>query len=143
MQLTKHTDYSLRLLIFLSISEQGSTVGQIAESYGISRNHLVKVAHELVKLGFVASTRGKSGGLRLALPPEQILVSSVVSQMEPNMNLVECFTENPHACPISGMCTLQRALKRAGEAFMDVLADYTLADLAKNRSVLQRALAID
>lgn len=143
MQLTKHTDYSLRLLIYLAISKQGSTVGEIAESYGISKNHLVKVAHELVKLGFVEATRGKSGGLRLALPPEQILVSTVVSQMEPHLNLVECFAEPPQACPISGLCNLRHALKKAGDAFMDVLADYTLADLAKNRGALRRALSVD
>lgn len=140
MQLTRYTDYGLRVLLYLALSPEGGTVGQISDSYGISKNHLLKVAHHLGKLGYVDATRGKSGGLRLALDAEEINIGEVVLKMEPNLHLVECFDRKTNTCPIAGVCFLEGALAEAKTAFMDVLRRFTLADVVQNRAKLKRIL---
>ena len=116
MQLTTHTDYSLRLLIYLGLSRDKApaTVQEIALSYGISANHIAKVAQTLTRLGYVKSLRGRGGGLVLAGDPERISVGEVVRQTE-NLKLLECFGENS-SCPIDPACTLKKVLGRAQEA---------------------------
>ena len=136
MQLTTHTDYSLRLLIYLGLSRDKApaTVQEIALSYGISANHIAKVAQTLTRLGYVKSLRGRGGGLVLAGDPERISVGEGVRQTE-NLKLLECFGENS-SCPIDPACTLKKVLGRAQEAFLQVLDGYTLAELITNDTEL-------
>ena len=140
MQLTTHTDYSLRLLIYLGLSRDKApaTVQEIALSYGISANHIAKVAQTLTRLGYVKSLRGRGGGLVLAGDPERISVGEVVRQTE-NLKLLECFGENS-SCPIDPACTLKKVLGRAQEAFLQVLDGYTLAELITNDTELRGLL---
>lgn len=140
MQLTTHTDYSLRLLIYLGLSRDKApaTVQEIALSYGISANHIAKVAQTLTRLGYVKSLRGRGGGLVLAGTPERISVGEVVRQTE-NLKLLECFGENS-SCPIDPACTLKKVLGRAQEAFLQVLDGYTLAELITNDTELRGLL---
>jgi Rrf2 family transcriptional regulator, nitric oxide-sensitive transcriptional repressor len=128
MRLTRYTDYALRTLIYLGLSEprQGS-IAEISRAYGISENHLTKVVHHLGRLGLVKTSRGRGGGLRLALPPEQIIVGQVVRQTEDDLALVECFAND--ACAITSACRLRGVLGEALAAFLTVLDRYTLADL--------------
>tara|TARA_B110000444_G_C18803054_1_gene578446 strand:- start:1208 stop:1654 length:447 start_codon:yes stop_codon:yes gene_type:complete len=130
MKLTQHTDYSLRVLLYLAGNEGNPSIGTIADYYGISKNHLVKVAHELTKLGFVKSIRGRSGGLRLQMKPADIVVGSVVRHMEPNFTVVECFNKQTNTCRISSVCKLKDVMAQAMNAFMAHLDSYTLAELA-------------
>jgi Rrf2 family nitric oxide-sensitive transcriptional repressor len=132
MQLTLYTDYSLRVLIFLAASERAATIAEIAERFGISRNHLSKVANNLVHLGYIHSMQGKGGGLVLAQSPEQINVADVIRKVEPNFHLVECFDRENDTCPITPACTLMRILAKANAAFFNVLDVYTLKDLLTN-----------
>lgn len=141
MHLTMYTDYALRTLIFLAARPDGSTVAEIARAYGVSRNHLVKVVHNLGKTGYVHTTKGRSGGVTLARPASSIRLHHVVRDMEPHMELVECFGEEP-SCPITPACRLRKVLDEAGDAFMQVLADYTLADMAANSRRLEALLGI-
>ncbi len=142
MHLTMYTDYALRTLIYLATHPEGGTVGEIAEAYGISRNHLVKVAHNLGKSGYILTVKGRSGGLTLARPAAKIRVGDIVRDMEPNMDLVECFGGSSK-CPISPVCRLRSALGKANKAFMDALDEYTLAAVASNRSDLAALLKND
>ncbi len=130
MRLTTYTDYGLRTLTYLALHPGGSTVREIAEVYGISRNHLVKVVHQLVQEGFVDAARGRSGGIRLAHPPKDIVVGDVVRRMEDDMRLVECF-DTAGSCAIQPACVLKSALREALESFLRVLDSYTLADLSQ------------
>lgn len=148
MQLTLYTDYSLRVLLYLGLApERTATITEIARAYGISRNHLVKVVHNLSIHQFILTTRGRGGGIGLARPPEEIVIGDVVRHTEMNFNLVECFNREQNTCPISSACILKGALYEAQRAFMAVLDKHTLADVLKNsdwlRSVLrmQNALA--
>ena len=137
MRLTVHSDYSLRVLIFLA-AKQGemATITEIAKAYGISRGHLMKVVHELAGLGYVATTRGRKGGLTLGKPPDAIRVGEVVRRTEESLALVECFSRGSRegGCTIDGACRLKGMLAEALRAFFVVLDGYTLADIVKGRA---------
>ena len=144
MQLTLYTDYSLRVLIYLGIRpERQATITEIAKSYNISRNHLVKVVHNLGALGYIKTVRGRGGGMLLARNPKDINVGDVVRQTEPNFNLVECFDKENNTCPISPCCALIKGLKVARSAFLEVLDGLTLADAVGNKDELAGFLKID
>ena len=138
MYITQHTDYALRALIYLGTnSERLVTIQEISERFGVSRNHLMKVVNALIRAGFVEGVRGKGGGLRLARAPREIAVGAVVRQMEPGMDLVECFGAGCQ-CILDPGCKLKVGLSKALAAFLKVLDEMTLADLVgkSERSIL-------
>jgi Rrf2 family nitric oxide-sensitive transcriptional repressor len=142
MRLTVYTDYSLRVLMYVALHpERRVTIAEIAGSYGISRNHVMKVVYELGVAGYLETVRGQSGGLRLARPPADIVLGEVVRRTEPDIAIVPCFDPVNAACVISPACKLRRALHEARSAFLEVLDGYTLADLAENRETLSALLA--
>lgn len=141
MQLTLYTDYSLRVLIYLGARPAETvTISEIARSYGISRNHLVKVVHNLAGHGFIHTTRGKGGGLRLARPAAEINLGDVIRHTEGGFDLVECMKENDTSCPIHEICRLRGVVGEALTAFTDVWGRYTLADIVGNRDQLNEVL---
>lgn len=132
MKLTTYTDYSLRVLLYLASKPDGTaTITEITDYYNISRNHLVKVVHNLGIHNFIITSRGKNGGVKLARPAEDILLSDVVRTTEADMDLLECFNPKTDNCVISPTCRLKSMLYEGRAAFMAVLEKYTLADAAK------------
>lgn len=132
MRLTLHTDYSLRVLIYLGMRQEAVTVGDIADFYAISRNHLTKVVQSLVAAGVVKSTRGRGGGVQLARAPADINIGRIVRLTENELGLVECLNgPNPgeEDCPLVPACVLKSVLAQAMRAFLEHLDRYTLADL--------------
>ena len=130
MRITVHTDYALRLLMYLALKKDRlATIAEIAASYDISRNHLTKVAYKLGVAGYIVSIRGRGGGIRLAKPAEAIILGEVVRKTEPDMALVECMRRGGTSCALLPACVVRRAMMRAGTAFLDVLDGYTLGDL--------------
>jgi len=129
MRLTDFSDYSLRLLMYAAVrADQLVTIEETAQVYGISRAHLMKVANQLTRAGFLKAVRGRSGGLALAMRPERIGLGDVLRATEPDFALVECFrTDN--RCLITPRCRLRGVLKEALSAFSDTLDRYTLSDL--------------
>jgi Rrf2 family nitric oxide-sensitive transcriptional repressor len=143
MRLTVYSDYALRVLMYLAVKQDGlATIAEIAESYDISENHLMKVAHQLGVAGYVETVRGRGGGLRLAKPVGTIGLADVVRYTEPDMAIVSCFKPVDAPCTIRPCCVLRRALEQARDAFMAVLEDYTLDDLVKPRARLAGLLGI-
>ena len=141
MRLTTLTDFALRMLIHLAVKPEGrATIAEVAKAFGISENHLMKVAHRLGQEGFVTTLRGRGGGLALARPAAEITAGAVVRAVEPDMALVPCFADAP--CAILPACRLAHALHRAREAFLAVLDATTIADLAEPRGQLQGLLGI-
>lgn len=131
MHLTRFSDYSLRLLLYLAVhQDRRVSVQEVSDAYGVSPHHMVKIVQLLVRKGLVASTRGRGGGLRLKRPPEEINVGALVRMTEPHLNLVECFDRNRNTCPIDGACGLKGTLVEARRAFLAVLDRRTLADYA-------------
>lgn len=133
MQLTLFTDYALRSLMYLAGNpERLASVKEISEHYGISRNHLVKVAHRLATLGFIESSKGKGGGLRLAQEPEHMKLGDIVRVLE-NLDIVECFDREKNTCRISDFCRLKHYLSDASAAFIASLNKHTLADAVSHK----------
>lgn len=142
MQLTTHSDYAMRLLIYLAIHPQDkpATVKDAAERYGISTNHLAKVAQRLVQEQLVLSQRGRGGGLKLAVSAESINIGALIRKTE-NLEMLECFGDNCE-CPIESVCILFSAMRKAQKAFLEVLDGYTLADVVKNKHRLMQSLNV-
>ncbi len=133
MQITSYTDYALRVLLYLAMSpNKQANVTEIAEFYNISRNHLVKIVHQLGSKNFVTTTRGKGGGISLQRPPELINIGDVVRSMETHFNWVECFDPAQQNCRLLPGCGLKQLLARAGNAYLQVLDTTTLADVLLN-----------
>ncbi|WAH38160.1 Rrf2 family transcriptional regulator [Alicyclobacillus dauci] len=142
MNLTRFTDYSLRVLLYVAVQPEDrlSNIQEISKIYHISNNHLMKTVHRLGQMGLVHTVRGRNGGFRLAKNPEEINIGWVVRQTEENWDVVECFDETNGFCVINPACRLKRVLAEALDAFFSVLDGYTLADLIVNRSSLQDLL---
>ena len=135
MRLTKHSDYALRVLIYVGCARgrQVSTE-EIGAAYGISTNHLSKVVGKLGKHGLLAIKRGRGGGVELGRPADEIRLGDVVMLTEPDFALVECLEEGNEECPLTGACALVPPLIRARKAFVAVLNEYTLADALGSRN---------
>jgi Rrf2 family nitric oxide-sensitive transcriptional repressor len=140
MHLTRQADYTMRLLIHLALQpDEPATIQQIAERYGISRHHLMKVANRAVQAGYVQGVRGRSGGLKLAKKPKEISIGEVLRTME-DWRMVECFDPAVNQCPIAGGCGLQAILQEALAAYFSVLDRYSLADVVRRKALLVQLL---
>lgn len=143
MRLTTYTDYALRVLMYLGLrGDDLATIQEIAEQYGISKNHLMKLVHELGQLGYVETIRGKNGGLRLGRRPDEITVGEIVRHLEPDLALVECFQSTGVRCRIVNDCVLQTMLGEALDRFLETLDRYTLADLLAPAEGLSRSFPV-
>jgi Rrf2 family nitric oxide-sensitive transcriptional repressor len=144
MQLTAHTDYALRLLLYvMSQAPRKVSTREAAEAFAISLNHLTKVAKALTQGGYLVSARGAGGGLQLAPEAEQVSVGEIVRFSETSSDLAECFNPRSNTCPITSVCRLKGVLHRAQHAFFSVLDGVTLGEIAQNREELRAALAPD
>lgn len=142
MQLTYYTDYSLRVLMYLAVNRARMVnISEIADRYRISRNHLVKVVHNLARGGYIKSYRGKGGGIELARDPAQINIGEVVRYTEGPPRPVECFDAERNRCVIANACGLAEVIAEACDNFFATLDRYTLADLLKRRRRLAKILA--
>ena len=143
MQMTKFTDYGLRVLIALAVTpDRAMGAAEIARRYGLSQHHVAKIATALVAGGFVTSERGRGGGLRLARAANLIQLGPVVRHLSQTDSLVECMGHGPDGCAISPACGLRGPLHQAREAFFNVLDGYTVADCACQKDQLRALLAI-
>ncbi|GKV65431.1 MULTISPECIES: RrF2 family transcriptional regulator [Sporosarcina] len=142
MRLTMYTDYSLRVLIFLASKrpDELSTVQEISDAYGISKNHLTKIVHELGKLELIETIRGRGGGIRLSVDPKDINVGELVRKTEDDFHLVECFDPNKNLCVLSSACRLKGVLYEALQAYFSVLDGYTIADFLHNKEEIHALL---
>ena len=144
MQLTRFTDYALRILIYLAAhDEERVPLARISSSYGISHDHLVKATQRLVELGLVDARRGRHGGLSLARKAAEISVGEVVRGTEPTMDLLDCFAEGTDDCVIAAPCRLKRSLAEALDAFLAVLDEASIEEMAKPASKLRHLLEED
>jgi Rrf2 family nitric oxide-sensitive transcriptional repressor len=143
MHLSTFTDYTLRVLMYLAVEKDRlATISELARSYGISENHLMKVVHQLAKSGLVESVRGKGGGIRLARKPDEIRLGGVIRASEGDTPIVECFSAEKNACRIAPACRLNRILAQAFDDLFQALDAYTLADLTGNDRELAALMQI-
>ena len=140
MQLTLYTDYSLRVLLYVGLKGEQATVGEIAKSFKISRNHLVKVVHALSTRGYLRTTRGPRGGVTLGKDPATVRLGAFIAETEPHSDLVECFNAAENTCPIAGVCKLEKILHQARTSFFTELDRHTLEDLIRSSGSRDRRL---
>lgn len=141
MRITKHTDYAIRVLLFLA-ARPGSRVatGAIADAYGISAAHLLKVTRSLGELGLLRLHRGAHGGIELARDPDEISVGALMRVLDDQEALIECFQPETNTCVVASSCGLKRALRTAQEAFYAHLDPITIGALVKRRAPQLRDL---
>ena len=139
MQLTRHTDFSLRVLIYLSLNENKElvTINEISENFNILKNNLTKVVNHLSQAGFIETIRGKNGGLRLAKKSDKINLGDVVQSMETNLDIIDC---SKPVCPLNNNCELKKILNEAKHSFLQTLNNYTLADLNTKPEMIKNLL---
>lgn len=131
MQLTRYTDYALRVLIYLAHKgDELATISEISTAYAVSENHLMKIVHDLAKQGYITTLRGKGGGMRLARAPAEINLGEVVRNTEETLHVVECLANDyDGTCRLSPSCRLKSLLQEAHDAFFKHLDRYTVKDL--------------
>ncbi len=143
MRISTFTDYALRVLIQAALRyPEKVTIDEVAGAYGISRNHLIKIIHELGRAGFIVTQRGRTGGFTLARPADRINVADVVKFCEHGQPMAECFDVASNACVITPACRLKGMLAEALRAFHQVLAKYTIADICEKPEALRRHLGL-
>lgn len=141
MKLTQHSDLGLRLLMYLALRNgESATIQEVSDRFAVSKDHMVKISHQLTKSGLIESIRGRNGGVRLAHSPENISVEDALRATEDNFDLVECFGSTKKHCAISGTCKLNGVLDAALAAFFAVLQKTSLADLVKNSKLIEKSL---
>jgi Rrf2 family nitric oxide-sensitive transcriptional repressor len=144
MELSRFSDYSLRVLIYAAARDgEKVTLSELAQAYRISHHHLVKIVHFLGRLGFLHNRRGRSGGILLGRKAVDIRVGDVIRKTETHFNLVECFNAASDTCRISPTCRLKGVFQEATQAFLDVLDHYTVEDLVESRSSILRLLSLN
>lgn len=143
MRLTAYTNYALRTLMYCAL-HPGQTVRieDVSNAYGISRAHLLKAARQLGQLGYLENIRGRSGGVRLGMPPEEIVIGEVVRHTEGDLDLVECFNSDTNTCPLIGACRLTGLFRKGLDAFLGELDKVTLAEMVAPRGELLERLLV-
>jgi Rrf2 family nitric oxide-sensitive transcriptional repressor len=140
MRLTLNTDFSLRVLMHVGLcGDKLTRINDIAQSFGISKAHLMKVVNDLSKNGYLETVRGRNGGIRLMREPRHINIGQVVRDTENQLGVIGCLERRGY-CPIERACVLRSALQDATRAFLAVLDTYTLADLTKPKRALSSLL---
>jgi Rrf2 family nitric oxide-sensitive transcriptional repressor len=129
LRLTDHTDYSLRVLMYLNAKKSQATLNELSERLGLSKNNLIKVSNQLAKFGFIDTSRGRSGGLTIRKETGKLTLRDILLRTEESLHLAECFSGKGSSCTFLKRCLLKRSLKRALDAFLDSLGQTTLNDV--------------
>jgi Rrf2 family nitric oxide-sensitive transcriptional repressor len=141
MQLTRFSDYGLRVLLYLGLKDSLSSIAEVSRVFRLPENHLAVVVHRLSRLGYVSAIRGRAGGIKLAVDPSNINIGAVVEQLEPNFKIAECLDRTTNTCHLLSSCQIREYFAKATQAFLNVLKKHSLADVLANRLTLQRKMA--
>ncbi len=135
MRLTDHTDYSLRVLMYLNQINKNATLAEISRHLKISRNNLIKVSNQLSKLGYIVSNRGRNGGISLHPKTKKMSLKEIISNTEESFSIAECFSRQKSTCTFLHECKLKKSLSDALHSFLDSLDGTTLDSITPNSSV--------
>ncbi len=143
MKLTSYSNYTLRILMIAAARFPTlTTIGEVADAFGIAKTHLVKCVHQLGQWGYIETIRGARGGFRLARDASSITVGEIIRRTEDGFDMVECFKAETSSCPLLKHCLLRPALLRATGAFLETLDAHTLEDISDNGDDLLRLLRL-
>jgi Rrf2 family protein len=141
MQITRATDYAVRVTVHLASLPPGYNVplGELAEATGVRDNFLSKILQRLVRYGLVSSHRGTGGGFRLNVTPESLTLLQVVEAIEGKIALNICLSEW-QSCPRQTQCAVHPVWEKAQAALSQELASVTIAELAARTAEKSKAL---
>ena len=143
MHLTKFTDYSLRVAIYLALHPNRLvTIADIAQDYDIPTSHLMKIVHRMAQRGYIETVRGKGGGMRLARTPDMINIGDLVRDTEDNLDIAECFDPKRQNCPMLPACALRSVLVEARKNFLATLDSYRLSDIQGKKTAASTAMPL-
>jgi len=144
MKISGYSDYSIRVLMHAALrSPARVTVDEVADTFVISRHHLVKVVHNLGRSGYLTTYRGVGGGFTLACPPEEIRLGDVVRLCGETETVIDCMDGKTRQCRLQPACRLKGVLDEAADAFFHVLDSYSLADLVKQQTKMNSVLGLE
>lgn len=129
MRLSQASDFALRILMATGQSDDPQTVDKLSRQLGLAKSHVMKIVAHLAKGGYLETTRGRGGGIRLAKTPDMIRLGDVVRLIEPDLGVVACLKPEPTVCAFLPRCALKSAMARASEAFLESLNTETLASI--------------
>ena len=138
MRISQASDYALRVLMLLAQTDDPLRVGEISERLAVSNSHVMKIVAKLAGLGLVETQRGRGGGVRLAVSPDEIQLGNVVRSFEPDFAVVECLQTAGAGCVYLPRCALKPAMLAATDAFLACLDQYTLARIVRGSQVPRR-----
>lgn len=138
MRLSLQTDYALRTLMYLGMTQERTTAEQVSTFFRISPDHVAKVVSQLVRLGYVRSVRGSGGGIELGKPVSQITVGEIIAAFEGDVHLLECLGRSD-VCVIEDFCKLKTVLGTAEKLQRDYLRSITLQEILPPRSKFKTA----
>src|SRR5215831_2022958 len=126
MRLTKSTSHAIRILIDCAQAEQRLVkVAELSQRLQITPQNAFKIVNVLARAGLLEALRGRNGGVRLARPASAIRIGDVVRATEVTHVEIEDGT-----CPRRSRGGVNQILDDALSAFIDVLDQHTLADMA-------------
>ena len=129
--LTQTAEYALRAVLEVAAAGADQPVGaaRLAARLGIPQNYLSKTLHHLAKAGVLESTRGKSGGFRLARAASKISLLDVVSPFDDVTGRKTCLMGRP-VCSDHNACAAHERWKKVAEQTAEFFRATTVADLA-------------
>lgn len=143
MKLSTYSDYAVRVLMQTALrSPERVTVAEVAQTFDISRHHLVKVVHDLGRSGYLVTQRGIGGGFTLARAPETIRLGDILRLGEETDTVIDCQEDKNCFCRLLPACRLKDVLDEAAAAFFAVMDRYTLADLVQQPSEMRAVLGL-
>ncbi|MCV0424942.1 MAG: Rrf2 family transcriptional regulator [Roseibium sp.] len=129
MRLSQASDFALRILMATAQSGAPQTVDKLSTQLGLAKSHVMKIVAQLARGGYLETTRGRGGGIRLARSTEEIRLGDVVRLIEPDLGVVACLKPAPAVCAFLPRCAMKGAMAQAAEAFLDSLNTHTLASM--------------
>jgi len=131
MQITRASDYAVRVMIHLASLPAGSTVRQseMSKATGVSGHFLSKVLQQLVRARLIRSQRGSGGGYALSAPAESVSMMDVIQAMEGPVRLNQCIEEGP-SCERKAWCPAHQVWAEAQAAITNILGGASMARLA-------------
>ncbi|WP_293967288.1 Rrf2 family transcriptional regulator [Sphingopyxis sp.] len=140
--MTSYTNYALRILMYCALHpDQVVRIEDVSAAYRISKAHLMKATRQLGQLGYLENIRGRTGGVRLGMTPDKIIIGEVVRHTEGDLALVECFAPATNQCPLIGVCMLTGVFQRGLRAFLYELDQVKLSDLIGPAPALRARLS--
>jgi len=142
--ISKRTKYGLRAMLALGrqYGHGPMLIATLSKQESIPLKFLELILLDLKGHGVLASKTGKGGGYRLAKPPSEITMGSLIRTMEGPLAPLPCASETAYKpCPECGdvaQCGTRILMRRVRDAMATILDRTTLADVIRQVDDVRR-----